>query len=128
MIWRMVASIRQWRAWPLPATCAVSSATWFTSFMVLTNSREVAEISLEVAPISAVVAAISFAVLCCSRAVAAISVAVVFTWMPERWTWPTRTDKSSASRFRPSPTTPNSSFAAREPFGKIALAHAFQRA
>ena len=63
--------------------CAVSSATSLTSFMVLTSSREVAEISLDVAPISAVVAAISLAVLCCSLAVAAISVAVVLTWMPD---------------------------------------------
>ena len=41
-------------------------------------------------------AATWFVVLCCSLAVAAISVAVMFTWMPERCTWPTRTERSSA--------------------------------
>ena len=79
MICRMVVSMRVMEVCPLPARSAVSSATWLTSFIVFTNSLEVAEISLEVAPISAVVAAISWAVLCCSRAVAAISVAVVLT-------------------------------------------------
>ncbi len=65
MICRMVVSMLAMAAWPLPATSAVSSATSLTSFMVLTNSLDVAEICLEVAPICAVVAAISLAVLCC---------------------------------------------------------------
>ena len=51
MIWRMVASMRAMALWPLPARVAVSSATTFTSCIVLTSSFEVAEISLDVAPI-----------------------------------------------------------------------------
>ena len=71
MIWRMVDSMCAMAVCPLPASSAVSSATWLTSLMVLTSSFEVTEICLEVAPISAVVAAISWAVPCCCLAVAA---------------------------------------------------------
>ena len=126
MIARMVLSIRAMPVWPLPARSAVSCATSTTSFIVLSSSREVAEICFEVAPISAVVAAISVVVLCCSREVAAIWVAVMLTCTPERCT-----RRRGRRDHRPTGSSHRAQqaefvFAFQfDPLGEVAVAHAF---